>query len=57
MKKVGKQLQIQAKLRKINEKKEMLNEVKKFRKGKRQDLDFLENNPKKGNSMNKKTKR
>ncbi|XP_054275073.1 probable rRNA-processing protein EBP2 homolog [Macrosteles quadrilineatus] len=52
--KISKQLQKEGKLKKQNEKKEMLDEVKKFRKGIRKDLDFLENkkpqkqNPKKG---------
>jgi len=41
--KISKQLQKEGKLKKQNEKKEMLDEVKKFRKGIRKDLDFLEN--------------
>uniref|UniRef100_A0A1B6HTD5 Uncharacterized protein n=1 Tax=Homalodisca liturata TaxID=320908 RepID=A0A1B6HTD5_9HEMI len=41
--KMSKKLQKEGKLKKQNEKKEMLDEVKKFRKGIRKDLDFLEN--------------
>lgn len=42
-KKISKQLQKEGKVKKQNEKKEMLDEVKKFRKGLRKDLDFLDN--------------
>lgn len=44
--KVGKQMQIEATLKKHAEKRKMLEEVKKYRKGKRQDLDFLEDKKK-----------
>ncbi|XP_011304102.1 probable rRNA-processing protein EBP2 homolog [Fopius arisanus] len=40
--KVGKQMQIEATLKKHAEKKKMLDEVKKYRKGIRKDLDFLD---------------
>lgn len=42
-KKISKQLQKEGKVKKQSEKKEMLDEVKKFRKGLRKDLDFLDN--------------
>ncbi|KOC71234.1 putative rRNA-processing protein EBP2 like protein [Habropoda laboriosa] len=41
-KKVAKQMQIEATLRKHEEKRKLLDEVKKYRKGARKDLDFLE---------------
>lgn len=41
-KKISKQLQKEGKVKKQSEKKEMLDEVKKFRKGLRKDLDFLD---------------
>lgn len=44
-----KQLQKEGKLRKQNEKKAVLDEVKKFRKGVRKDLDFLESSKQKFN--------
>lgn len=44
--KIGKQMQIEATLKKQAQKKEMLDEVKKYRKGIRQDLDFLEDKKK-----------
>ncbi|XP_046742804.1 probable rRNA-processing protein EBP2 homolog [Diprion similis] len=47
--KVGKQMQIEAKLKKHAEKKKMLDEVKKYRKGVRNDLDFLDDKKKPGN--------
>lgn len=50
-KKISKQLQKEGKVKKQNEKKEMLDEVKKFRKGLRKDLDFLDN--KKQQNQNK----
>ncbi|EFN82307.1 probable rRNA-processing protein EBP2 homolog [Harpegnathos saltator] len=40
--KVGKQMQVEATLKKQAEKKKMLEEIKKYRKGARKDLDFLE---------------
>ena len=40
--KMQKQLQKEGKLKKQSEKKAVLDEVKKFRKGVRKDLDFLE---------------
>ncbi|XP_066584550.1 probable rRNA-processing protein EBP2 homolog isoform X2 [Prorops nasuta] len=52
--KVGKQMQIEATLKKHAEKRKMLEEVKKFRKGKRQDLDFLDDKKSKGNNSDKK---
>ena len=44
--KVGKQMQIEATLKKHAEKRKLLEEVKKYRKGKRQDLDFLDDKKK-----------
>jgi len=44
--KVGKQMQIEATLKKHAEKRKMLEEVKKYRKGIRQDLDFLDDKKK-----------
>ncbi|KAJ8891094.1 hypothetical protein PR048_010604 [Dryococelus australis] len=46
LRKLGKQVQIQTKLRREKEKKELMEEVKKYRKGVRTDLGFLESNPK-----------
>lgn len=46
--KVGKQMQIAATLKKHEEKRNMLAEVKKYRKGIRQDLDFLDDKKKPG---------
>lgn len=43
---IGKQMQVEATLKKQAEKKKMLEEVKKYRKGIRQDLDFLEDKKK-----------
>lgn len=43
-KKMAKELRKEGLVRKESEKKEMLDEVKKFRKGVRKDLDFLETN-------------
>ena len=40
--KVGKQMQIEATLKKHAEKRKLMEEVKKYRKGMRQDLDFLD---------------
>lgn len=48
-KKIGKAVQKQAKVQKQTEKKEMLDQVKKFRKGMTNNLDFL--NDKKGKSI------
>lgn len=48
--KVGKQMQIESKLKKHAEKKKMLDEVKKYRKGIRNDLDFLDDKKKPGNN-------
>jgi rRNA-processing protein EBP2 len=39
---VGKQAQKEAKVRQASEKRKLLEEVKKYRKGLRTDLDFLE---------------
>lgn len=50
--KVGKQMQIEATLKKHSEKKKMLDEVKKYRKGIRKDLDFLDDKKKPGNRGN-----
>lgn len=55
--KVGKQMQIEATLKKHAEKKQMLNEVKKFRKGVRKDLDFLDDKKKTGGSNKSKAER
>lgn len=44
--KVGKQMQIEATLKKHAEKKKLLEEVKKYRKGARKDLDFLDDKKK-----------
>ncbi|XP_011495814.1 PREDICTED: probable rRNA-processing protein EBP2 homolog [Ceratosolen solmsi marchali] len=46
--KISKQMQIEATLKKHAEKKKLLEEVKKYRKGIRQDLDFLEDKKKSG---------
>ncbi|XP_043280357.1 probable rRNA-processing protein EBP2 homolog [Venturia canescens] len=46
--KVGKQMQIEATLKKHAEKRKMLEEVKKYRKGVRKDLDFLDDKKKPG---------
>lgn len=45
-KKIGKQMQIEATLKKHAEKRKLLEEVKKYRKGIRQDLDFLDDKKK-----------
>ncbi|XP_060519749.1 probable rRNA-processing protein EBP2 homolog [Cylas formicarius] len=50
--KEGKMLQIQTKLQRQQEKKEMMDQVKKYRKGVSKGLDFLES--KKGNSISRK---
>ncbi|XP_029158762.1 probable rRNA-processing protein EBP2 homolog isoform X2 [Nylanderia fulva] len=50
-KKVAKQMQVEATLKKHAEKKKMLEEVKKYRKGVRQDLDFLEDKKKPQNKQ------
>lgn len=42
LRKVGKQAQKEAKVRQANEKRKLLEEVKKYRKGLRTDLDFLD---------------
>lgn len=44
--KIGKQMQIEATLKKHAEKRKLLEEVKKYRKGVRKDLDFLEDKQK-----------
>lgn len=49
--KVGKQMQIEATLKKHAEKRKMLEEVKKYRKGVKKDLDFLDNKKGKGNKL------
>ncbi|XP_075214728.1 putative rRNA-processing protein EBP2 homolog [Lycorma delicatula] len=54
-KKFNKQMQAEMRLKKQNEKKQMMDEVKKFRKGIRKDLDFLED--KKGFSNKKPNKK
>lgn len=54
----GKAIQTQIKLKRLEEKKEMLDQVKKVRKGHSNDLDFLEGGSnKKGKPMNAKTKK
>lgn len=50
-KKVAKQTQVEATLKKHAEKRKMLEEVKKYRKGIRQDLDFLEDKKKPQNKQ------
>ncbi|KAF7987719.1 hypothetical protein HCN44_003582 [Aphidius gifuensis] len=54
--KVGKQMQIEATLKKHADKKQVLDELKKFRKGVRKDLDFLDDKKKPVVSKNKKMK-
>lgn len=44
-KKLQKAIQAESKLKKQNARKELANEVKKFRKGERKDLSFLEDKP------------
>jgi len=51
--KEGKMLQIQTKLKRQQEKKEMLDQVKKYRKGATKDLDFLD--PKKSKAISRKS--
>nr|CAD7462267.1 unnamed protein product [Timema tahoe] len=46
LRKMGKQIQVQTKLRRESEKKQLAEEVKKYRKGLRTDLDFLEDSKK-----------
>ena len=48
LRKIGKQVQVQAKLKQASEKKVLMEEVKKYRKGIRKDLDFLDDKKKKG---------
>lgn len=52
--KEGKALQIQTKLQRQQDKKEMLDEVKKYRKGVSKNLDFLDNKNKGGKGISKK---
>ncbi|XP_033357710.1 probable rRNA-processing protein EBP2 homolog [Bombus vosnesenskii] len=53
--KVGKQMQIEATLKKHAEKRKLLEEVKKYRKGVRKDLDFLDDKKKpQGKAVNQK---
>ncbi|KAL0273945.1 UNVERIFIED_CONTAM: hypothetical protein PYX00_006502 [Menopon gallinae] len=58
LKKLGKQIQIENKLKQQSEKKKMLEEVKKYRKGVRKDLDFLDTkkSKSKGSAISKKQK-
>lgn len=51
--KVGKQMQIEATLKKHAEKRKMLEEVKKYRKGIRKDLDFLDDKKKPNQNSDK----
>ncbi|KAJ9575335.1 hypothetical protein L9F63_025712 [Diploptera punctata] len=51
LRKVGKQVQVQAKLKQASEKRELMEEVKKYRKGLRKDLDFLDDKKKKNSSV------
>ena len=53
--KVAKQTQIASTLKKHAEKKKMLDEIKKYRKGKRQDLDFLDDKKTSQKSLKKKS--
>ncbi|XP_069675588.1 probable rRNA-processing protein EBP2 homolog [Periplaneta americana] len=46
LRKIGKKVQIEAKLRQASEKRELMEEVKKYRKGIRKDLDFLDDKKK-----------
>lgn len=55
--KVGKQMQIEATLKKHAEKRKMLEEVKKYRKGVRKDLDFLDDKKKPGQNQKRGEKR
>ncbi|XP_026473303.1 probable rRNA-processing protein EBP2 homolog [Ctenocephalides felis] len=50
--KLGKQLQVQAKVQRAMDKKEMLDQVKKYRKGQKSNLDFLDGNKNKPNIKN-----
>ncbi|XP_039281303.1 probable rRNA-processing protein EBP2 homolog isoform X1 [Nilaparvata lugens] len=54
--KMSKKIQAENRLKKQNEKKSMLDEVKKFRKGIRKDLDFLDNKNKPSNRSQLKRK-
>jgi rRNA-processing protein EBP2 len=47
LRKVSKQVQKEAKVRQVNEKRRLMEEVKKYQKGLRTDLDFLEEKNKK----------
>ena len=47
LRKVSKQVQKEAKVRQVNEKRKLMEEVKKYQKGLRTDLDFLEEKNKK----------
>lgn len=53
LKKTGKRTQIEAQQRKLKEKKEMLERVKKFRKGTDKNLDFLDG-PEEGDGQRRK---
>ncbi|KAK0087100.1 hypothetical protein PV325_001769 [Microctonus aethiopoides] len=54
--KVGKQMQIEATLKKHAEKRKMLEEVKKYRKGVRKDLDFLDDKKTSNKTIDNKNK-
>ena len=43
LKKYGKKVQVEVQQKRLKEKKQMMDDVKKFRKGKTDSLDFLEN--------------
>lgn len=55
--KMGKMIQRQARVQRDTEKREMLDKLKKFRKGKLKNLDFLEDNRSKGSAAATKSKR
>ena len=57
LKKYGKKVQVEVQQKRLKEKKQMMDDVKKFRKGKTDSLDFLENDSRgKGKGKNKGTR-
>jgi len=48
LKKYGKKVQVEVQQNRLKEKKQLMENVKQFRKGKTDNLDFLENTPGKG---------
>lgn len=55
--KIGKMMQRQARVQRDTEKRDMLDKIKKFRKGKLKNLDFLDDDKKGGHTQNSKDKR